>query len=181
MTNKRPLRSWDEFPRMAGESRRARRFRRAADDPDYKAHLDAVRRLPSAVAEAWALYENDKDGKIYPFGFSFHFPVQWRWKELQDAVASGTETISQRALRAAGLGPDTVRAPDGKVDRWPSGRPMGTDGPGVDPDFDDQPDLFGSPDPVDIARWQGDDGTVYWVDRSTGEILAEDDGTDPPF
>lgn len=183
MTNKRPLRSWRDFLPMAGESRYARQLRRAADDPDYKAHLLAVRRMPSAVQEAWALYMNDKAGEIYPYGFAHHFPLQWRWKELQDAAASGRHTLSQRALSVAGLGPDTERAPDGKVDRWPSGRPMGTDSPGVDPDFDDQSsfDFVGSPAGSDAATWRGDDGRLYLADRLTGEILSEVDEDDPPF
>jgi hypothetical protein len=183
MTNKRPLKSWREFLPMAGESRYERQRRRAASDPDYKAHLQAVRRMPSAVQEAWDLYMNDKAGEIYPFGFAYHFPLQWRWKELQDMTQSGRETLSQRALKAADLGPDTERAPDGSVDRWPSGRSMGTDGPGVDPDFDAQDafDFMGSPSGSDAATWRGDDGKLYLVDRLTGEILSEVDETDPPF
>lgn len=168
---KSPLRSWREFLPMAGESRYSRQQRRAADDPEFKAHLDAVRRLPSAVQEAWALYENG-GAELYPFGFAYHFPRQWRWKELEDARASGASSISQRALRAADLGPDTARAPDGTVDRWPSGRPMGTDSPGVDPDFDYPVDEF------DHGFWRDGDGTVYVIDRITGEVLREYLGDD---
>lgn len=183
MTDKRPLRSWRDFLPMAGETRHERQRRRAASDPDYKAHLQAVRRTPSAVQEAWALYMNDKAGELYPFGFAYHFPLQWRWKELQDASAAGRETASQRALRAADLGPDTERAPDGEVDRWPSGRPMGTGSPGVDPDFDTQTafDFLGSPAGSDTALWRSNDGRLCLIDRLSGEILSEVDETDPPF
>lgn len=173
MTSKRPLQSWSAHPKMAGESRRSRRNRRAAEDPDYKAHLEAVSRMPDAVKEAWALYLNDIDRDIYPYGFAYHFPRQWRWMELEAATVQGMPTISQRALSAAGLGPDTARAPDGTVDRWPSGRPMGSDSPGVDPDFDDYP-----VDEFDHGLWRDSDGTVFLIDRNTGEILREYLGPD---
>jgi hypothetical protein len=172
---KRPLQPWNKFPGMAGESRRSRRIRRAQEDPEYKAHLDAIARMPDEVKAAWDLYFNDTDREIYPYGFAYHFPRQWRWMELEAATVEGKPTIAQHALKAAGLGPDTVRAPDGHVDRWPSGRPMGMDSPGVDPDFDD------SPDQSDRALWCDDDGTVYWIDRLTGEILCPANDNDPPF
>lgn len=170
MTSDRVLKSWDNYPRMAGESRRSRRLRRAADDPDYKAHLQAVERLPSAVKEAWDLYLNDKKGELYPFGFSYHFPRQWRWKELQDEAQRGVKSISQRALEAAGLDAGTARRPDGTVDRWPSGRPMATNSPGIDEDFDEGERAD------DVALWRDEDGTTYLIDRSTGEILGEWEG-----
>lgn len=178
MKNKRPLQSWMEHPGMPGESRYSRRQRRAAEDPEYKAHLQAVARMPDEVRAAWDLYFNDTKREIYPYGFAYHFPRQWRWMELEAAKAEGKPTISQRALSAAGLGPDTVRRPDGSVDRWPSGRPMGTDGPGIDPDFDDEPD---HPGQTDRGLWRDDDGSIYWIDRLTGEILAPYQDDDPPF
>lgn len=175
---KRPLKSWRDFLAMSGETRYSRRQRRALDDPEYKAHLDAVRRLPSAVKEAWQLYLNDENREVYPYGFAFHFPLQWRWMELEASTVEGEPTLSQRALKAADLGPDTVRAPDGKVDRWPSGRPMGTDSPCPDQGAFD---FMGSPVGSDSALWRGDDGRLYLVDRLTGEILSEVDETEPPF
>lgn len=176
MKNKRPpLTSWSKFLPMTGESRYSRQLRRAADDPEYKAHLDAVRRMPSAVQEAWALYENDVNHEIYPFGFAYHFPRQWRWKEIEDGKASGKKSLSQRALEASGLGSDTERRPDGSVDRWPSGRPVGTDSPGVDPDFDDTVDEHVT------GYWRDQhNGRLYVIDRITGEVLDEV-GEEPPF
>lgn len=156
---------------MPGESRYSRRLRRAAEDPEYKSHLDAVARMPDEVRAAWDLYFNDVNREIYPYGFAYHFPRQWRWMELEAATVEGKPTLSQRALSAAGLGAGTARRPDGSVDRWPSGRPMGTGSPGLTP-----------PPVTRFGLWKDDDGTVYWLDRDTGEILGPaHDGAEPPF
>lgn len=177
---KRPLKSWNDFLTYAGASRYQRRQLRAMDDPDYRAHVDAVRRLPSAVREAWELYVNDANNEVYPFGFAYHFPLQWRWMELQAAGANGEERLSQRALKAADLGPDTERRPGGDVDRWPSGRPMGANSPGIDPDFHDVVD-------EDVTGYWRDqhNGRLYVIDQN-GVVLDEvgdvaDDDEDPPF
>lgn len=171
----RRLKSWRAFGAKIDplHARHYRRAERASIDPEYKAHQDAVRRLPAAVREAWELYLADENREIYPHGFCFHFPTQWRWMELEAAKASGKQPLSQRALGAAGLGPETTRAPDGSVDRWPSGRPMGTNSPRRDLDA-----VADAPAVVDPAVVREPDGSFTVYDPETGEIIAD---IDPPF
>lgn len=85
---------------------------------DVAAHEEAVRRLPDAVKEAWTLYLADENRTLYPHGFAYHFPVQWRWMELQNPGCREQPPADWE--EPAPLDPDN---------KWPSGRVVGTNSP----------------------------------------------------
>ena len=77
-----------------------------------------MRRLPDAVKEAWRLYLADENRSLYPHGFAYHFPAQWRWMELQNPGCDERPPADWE--EPLPLDPANV---------WPSGRVVGTNSP----------------------------------------------------
>lgn len=50
----------------------------------HKTHEQAMRALPQWVRDAWTEYETNLAS--YPFGFAFHFPHAWNWRDNPSAV-----------------------------------------------------------------------------------------------